>query len=74
MKPNKCPAKEKKMRQEKRKKRGGQKAFCAYPNFAILYFSSGSEGCEVCDLNMALWQVCQVSALYSTRVTRKPLA
>ena len=26
MKPTKCPAKEKKMRQEKRKKRGGEKA------------------------------------------------
>ena len=40
MKPTKCPVREKKMRQEKRKKKGGEKAksknfaFCACPNFA----------------------------------------
>ena len=44
MKPTKCPSREKKMRQEKRKKKGGEKAksksqdcnfaFCACPNFA----------------------------------------
>ena len=52
MKPTKCPARERKMRQEKRKKRGGEKifAFCACPNFASSYFASGSEGHELYDL------------------------
>ena len=57
MKPTKCPAREKKMRQEKRKKKGGEKAkskiqdccvtFCACPNFASWYLASGSEGRQV---------------------------
>ena len=61
MKPTKCPAREKKMRQEKRKKKGGEKAksksqdcrnfaFCACPNFASCYFASGSEGRQVYNL------------------------
>ena len=54
MKPTKCPAREKKMRQEKRKKKGGEKA--KSKNFKILLsaharnFASGSEGREVFDL------------------------
>ena len=56
IKPTKFPAREKKMRQEKRKKRGEEKAksknfaFYACPNFVSLYFASGSEGREVYDL------------------------
>ena len=30
-------------------------AFCACPNFASRYFATGSEGCEVYDLQTALW-------------------
>ena len=59
MKPTKCPAKGKNIRQEKRKKRGGKKAkrksqvksrnfaFCACPNFASWYFACESEDHEM---------------------------
>ena len=47
------------MRQEKRKKMGEKAkrnfAFCACPNFASKYFTSGSDGREVYDLQTALW-------------------
>ena len=36
MKPTKCPAREKKMRQEKRKKKGGEKAKSKSQNVEIL--------------------------------------
>ena len=58
MKPTKCPAREKKMRQESEKRGEERKTavsllnpkFCACPNFASWYFASGSEGCEVYDV------------------------
>ena len=56
MKPTKCPATEKKMRREN-KKRGGEKvkrkdirAFCVSPNFTSDYFASGSGGHKVYNL------------------------
>ena len=69
MKPTKCPAKEIKMRQEKRKKKGGEKAksksqdccvtfkfcFLRMPKLCKLIFASGSEGRKVFDLQTALW-------------------
>ena len=47
MKPNKCPAREKKMRQEKRKNRGEEKA---KSKSQLIIFASGSEGRQVYDL------------------------
>ena len=82
MKPIKCPASEKKTRQEKRKKGEERKRKVKVktavsllnpktcPNFASKYFASGLEGREVNDLQTALWWVL---ALYSTTATRKPL-
>ena len=52
MKPTKCPAREKKMRQEKRKEKGGEN-FCFLRMLDLLKlisFASGAEGREVYDL------------------------
>ena len=59
MKPTKCSAKEKKMRQEKRKQRGGEQAkgksqdACVTCKSKIL--RSGSEGRKVYELLMPVW-------------------
>ena len=37
MKPTKCPAREKKMRQEKRKKRGGEKAKSKSQDYCVTF-------------------------------------
>ena len=61
MKATKCPAREKKMRQEKRKKGGREKAKSKFSFLRMLelrklilcltpYFASGSESCEMYDL------------------------
>ena len=62
MKPTKCPAREKKGPEKRKKRGGGGKTEsksqdccvtfkpCACPNFASGYFASGSEGCEVYNL------------------------
>ena len=67
IKPTKCSTKEKKMRQEKRKKRGGEKTKSQSQNYLHILlsahartsqadtFASVSEGREEYDLQTALW-------------------
>ena len=51
------------MRQEKQKKRGGEKvkvkiqnlAFCAHPIFERRHLASSSEDCEVLGIQMTFW-------------------
>ena len=66
MKPTKCPAREKKIRREKKKKWGGEKvkkkvkSFLCMPKLHINeYFASGSGGRKVYDL----WTDLKVSFL-----------
>ena len=57
------PSKRKKMRQEKQKKRGGEKvkvesqnlAFCAHPIFQRRHLASWSEVCEVLVIQVMFW-------------------
>ena len=45
MKPTKCPAREKKMRQEKRKKRGGEKAKSKSQDCCVTFKPKNSKFC-----------------------------
>ena len=70
MKPTKCPATEKKIRREKKKKWGGEKwkkksrAFCACPNFTltnILHLDQEAAKCTTCK------QICGKFSLLKAR-------
>ena len=43
MKPTKCPAREKKMRQEKRKKKGGEKAKSKSQDYCVTFKQAGTK-------------------------------
>ena len=60
MKPTKCPAKEKKMRQEKRKKKGGEKAKSKSQDCCVTFKPQNSKFCflhmpELCKLIFYIW-------------------